>query len=203
MSQTTTPDEDEGNATSKLDGQGIRWGFSQKANGDCVLRNWDLFRRAAMRLCEVLIVEITFLIIGLLLIKYRQVSLEHMPSMPTAITVAGLVFIVFFLLFGGSAIWRMYQENKGVLVTRETITYPVRLGTYGIFPLYRNTVRIDRVLDASPLKVHEGTYKYSHVAYLSGEFGEAKIFFESKGGRDRLLAILKTRFPKVSRYRRT
>jgi hypothetical protein len=177
MSQTTDPGEDEGIATSELEGHGIWWGYSENANGDCVIRNWDLFRRAAMRLCGILIADDTLLIIGLLLIKDSQETLADTSSTPTVITVAGLAFIVIFLLLGGPiSIWRIYQESKGVLVTRETITYPVRLGTYGIFPLYRNTVRMDHVVDASPLKVHEGSYQYSHVAYLSGEFGEAKKF---------------------------
>jgi hypothetical protein len=200
MSQTAEPDEDEGRGTSKLEGQGIRWVFSMKKNGDCVIRNGDLSRRAAMWLCGILIGEITFLIIWLLAINnYNGVPHGNPPST----TAYSLAFIVLFLFFGGPiAVWKLYHEWKGVLVTRQIITYPLRLGHYGIFPYGRRTVRMSLVATASPEPVHEGPYKYSHLVALAGDFGAAKIFFENKNGRDRLLAILKTRFPKVRGYRR-
>lgn len=130
--------------------------------------------------------EITSLIIGLLLIKDVQVNLGDMSSTTRSLLGRWFTLVQFEDRFRGLA------DTAG----------PV-LGTYGIFPLWRQTVRMDQVKTASPMPVHEGTYQYSHVVYLSGEFGLAKIFFEAKGGRDHLLAILKTRFPKVAPYRRT
>ena len=73
-----------------------------------------------------------------------------------------------------------------------------RLGvTLGVLPLFRRTLNISEVLQASTART-AGGYP---IAYLSGEFGQAKILFDSKGGRDRLFAVLVKRFPHIKVHR--
>lgn len=94
--------------------------------------------------------------------------------------------------------WGSYVESQGTRINAHSVIYTVRLGlTLGVLPLFRRTLSIDEVLEASCTRT-EGGYR---VAHLSGEFGQAKIVFDSKGGRDRFFAILGKRFPQVKVHR--
>jgi hypothetical protein len=107
---------------------------------------------------------------------------------------------LFGLLFGLYCAWGFFLEVRGVRVSDKTISYPVRLGIdEGIFPLFPKSIPMEQVIQASSLRKKRGI----RIAYLSGEFGQAKILFDTKGGRDRLFVLLTTKFPHVKIYRWT
>lgn len=167
------------------EGQGISWGYAVTSTNVLVIRNWYLLLRALAASFFVLFIIVPYLILTMTLSK-GDVSVT-------------LVWFILFLFVGLYSVWCLCLEVLGVRITNNIITYAVRLGTDGALPLFRKTVRMAHVLDGSHKKIRKGMY----VVYLSGEFGEAKILFDTKGGRDRLLAILRERFPDVKRFRWT
>jgi hypothetical protein len=165
-----------GGGLMQREGQGISWGFATPA-GVLVIRNWYLLLGALGAACLGL-----FFLLAL-------VASEHDQA-------AALVALVFDLY----SLWAFVLELRGVRVTDDTVTYPVRLGIEsGIFPLFRKTILMAHVLQASSLRRQHGM----RVAYVSGEFGQAKILFDTKGGRDRFFAVLTSKFPHVKIYRWT
>ena len=157
--------------SGKHEGQGPSWGFAVGPTGILVIRCWYLLLAQAFACFVVML----FVLVN------------------PALIVPGLPLGLYFL-------WCLYLEVLGVSVAEDSVTYPVRLGIdTGIFPLFRKTVQMSNVLQASSRREKEGI----RIAYLSGEFGQAKLLFDTKGGRDRFFAILNTRFPNVKIYRWT
>ena len=153
----------------------ISWAFSITRNGTVVIRNW-------------------YLLFGFLLMTCfgAVVFLAVMNEDGLDASLAGIIFCLYGL-------WSFYLEVLGVRFTGPTVAYPVRLGLgSGIFPLFRKSIAMQDVLQASSLKT-AGIW----IAYLSGEFGQAKILFDTKGGRDRFFAILTSRVPHIKIYRWT
>jgi hypothetical protein len=108
--------------------------------------------------------------------------------------------------------WMAFLEWKGVELNDGRIIYPVRLGLplatiTEVPPLFRKTLDLSEVQDAATATIrHEkGDFiqQYIRVANLTGEFGAAKIVFDSKAGRDRLFAVLKKQFPHINIHRWT
>jgi hypothetical protein len=193
MPQTTELDQDERVTDPKTEGQGISWGWAVKPNGDIVVRNWYLLLKAAKNLCGVLIFVVTLLIILLILFKTEVLDPNTVTIQMSAIF--ALVFIGLFLPAGSISLWKIYHESKGILLTQEAITYPVRYGPYGSFPLFRRTIKMDQVMTASPKSIHEAPYEYFYNLYLSSDYFVARLFFDTKGGRG---SLVRTSTKKVS-----
>ncbi len=105
---------------------------------------------------------------------------------------------IFGLCVGLYGLWSFYLELLGVRIFQDVVSYPVRLGLgTGIFPLFRKSVSAGTVLQASSLTKPYGM----KVAYLSGEFGQAKILFDTKGGRDRFFAVVASKFRHIKIFR--
>lgn len=151
------------------------WGFATKPDGTLVFRNWYFLVATAG--------------IGLLL---------------------ALTGVLIFLV--PIPAWMVFLEWKGVELKDGQITYPVRLGlplaTITEVPaLFRKTLHLSEVHDATTATIrHErGDFiqQFIRVANLTGEFGAAKVVFDSKAGRDRLFAVLKKQFPHITIHRWT
>jgi hypothetical protein len=155
----------------------LRWGFATAVTGEIVIRNWYLVAGAlggALFGCYLLLAE-----------------LNHRGG--AVVVILTFFATLFFAYFS-------YLEILGVAMGDAVIMYPVRIGLGGgSVPLFRGAVPVDDVLQVSSLRKPKGMY----VAYLTGEFGEAKILFDRKGGRDRFFAILQKRRPKLRIYRWT
>lgn len=157
----------------------LRWGFATTAGGEVVIRNWYLVTGA--------LAGLVFSVAIFLAVRGDRGSDSF------GVEVLCLPAALFFL-------YSFYLEILGVTMGHPGIIYPVRVGLGdGLFPLFRGSVRVDDVLQASSLRKTRGMY----VAYLSGEFGEAKILFDTKGGRDRFFAVLNKRHPNIKIYRWT
>jgi hypothetical protein len=151
------------------------WGFATKPDGTLVFRNW-----------------------------YFLVA-----TIGIAILLA-LTGVLIFLV--PIPVWMAFLEWKGVEIKDRIITYPVRLGLplatiTEVPPLFRKTLDLNEVQDSatSTIRHERGDFiqQYIRVANLSGEFGAAKLVFDSKAGRDRLFAVLKKRFPHITIHRWT
>ena len=161
----------------------LSWGFAVTSTGTLVIRNWYL-------LFGSLLVTCTCLFFSLLFVALTAGNGNQDVA----------IFAFGSLLLGLYAAWSFYLELRGVRVTDKFISYPVRLGIdAGILPLFPKSIPMDEVLQASSLRKKRGKM----IAYMSGEFGEAKIVFDTKGGRDRLFALLSTKFPHIKIYRWT
>jgi GYF domain 2 len=166
------------------DHSGATWGYAVTSDGVPIIRNWYLLSGA---------------------LGGASVSVILFLVLDKGSAALALFFAIYFAQ-------RCYLEALGVQVMEDKVTYPVRLGD-GTLPLFRKSIPIASVLQASSQRVLQNssrrtkygmhkTYRM-YLAYLAGEFGEAKILFDTKGGRDRFLAILKFRFPHIKIYRWT
>jgi hypothetical protein len=152
----------------------LSWGFAVTSTGVLVIRNWYLLLGSLAVACYGL-----FLFCSLVGISRDQGA-------------------TVFALLSLYSLWSFYLEFLGVRISNGTLSYPVRLGSgNGIIPLFHKSVSMKHVLQASSLRKMGGI----RVAYLSGEFGQAKVVFDTKGGRDRLFAVLTTKFPHIKIYR--
>lgn len=152
----------------------IAWGYATNADGDAIIRNWYVIAAFAMAL-----------LVGTLFLN--EVSVNH--------DLLGAFFLVPALLYVS---WAFYVEICGVRVAPSFIDYPVRLGIdAGVFPLFRRRLETAEIAQGSSQRGPGSVYK----VYLSGEFGQAKLVFDTKGGRDRLFAIIQTRYPKIRIFR--
>lgn len=151
------------------------WGFATKPDGTLVFRNWY------------------FLV--------ATIGIAIMLALTGA-----LIFLV------PIPAWMAFLEWKGVELKNGQITYPVRLGLplatiTEVPPLFRKTIDLADVQDVATSTIrherHEFIQQYIRVANLTGEFGAAKIVFDSKAGRDRLFAVLKKQFPHITIHRWT
>lgn len=158
----------------KEQARGASWGYAVDRFGELVIRNWYLvFGELAIALIAMVFC------VGTILGTDRFLS------------AFGLTLFVY-------CCWGCYVESLGTRVNEDSVVYTVRLGiSLGVLPLFRRTLSINEVLQASGTRT-EGGYR---VAYLTGEFGQAKILFDSKGGRDRFFAILSKRFPHIKVHR--
>jgi hypothetical protein len=158
-------------------GRGISWGFAVSSTGILIIRNWYLLFGALLITC----VSLFFVL--------SSIGSGHDPGAD-----------VFIAVLGFYSLWCLLLETLGVRISEDSVTYPVRLGTYaGVFPLFQKKIPMLDVLQASSTMERNGM----RIAYLSGEFGQAKILFDTKGGRDRFFAVLNKRFPRVKIYRWT
>jgi hypothetical protein len=154
---------------------GISWGFAGTATGVLVIRNWYFLCSALTATCFVLLI--------------LQDSVRRSGDLDLKVLLSAC---------GAYLLWLIYLEAHGVQVGQDTLTYPVRLGIgRGILPLFCKIVPMQQVLEASSLREAHGL----RIAYLSGEFGQAKILFDTKAGRDRLFAVVKSKFPHIKVYR--
>ena len=157
--------------------QGVSWGYAVTETGNLVIRCWYLLFGAFALGC---------------FSAFMFVSTFGITQ--------NIVISIVSLVLGLYCFWSFYLEVRGVRIIENFVTYPVRLGVdSGIFPLFPKTVDMTNVLHASSLRQAGGLC----IGYLSGEFGLAKILFDTKGGRDRFFAILETRFPEIKIYRWT
>lgn len=158
------------------DGAGISWGFAVTSSGVLVIRNWYLLFGAASSSVVCFASFLAFI---------NDIHGEPMS----------LLFFVVAIY----SLWAFYLEVRGVRVTKDAVVYTVRLGVEsGVFPLFPKRIPMASVLHASSLRKNG-----MRIAYISGEFGQAKILFDTKGGRDRFFAILSKRFPRIKVYRWT
>lgn len=156
------------------------WGFATKADGTIVIRNWYFALVAA---------------------GFIGLSLLMLVNVPP-------VGILMLALSG----WALRLESKGVEIYEGSISYPVRLGlpfalATELPPLFTRTLELSQVSNATTENIQNRTSWFLQdrlrVALLTGEFGAAKIVFDSKAGRDRLFAILKDKYPHIKIYRWT
>ncbi|MBX3121597.1 MAG: hypothetical protein KF854_00885 [Nitrospira sp.] len=155
-----------------------KWGFAQGPKGELVIRNW-------------------YFIIGFGILAV--ISLGAVFSAPLATLVTAPVIG-----------WVLLLEGRGVQIHEGKVTYPVRLGLDGmggIVPLFPRELDLSEVSNATTTTVRAEVTASIHftyrVAYLTGEFGTAKLGFDTKGGRDRLFAILRDSYPSITIYRWT
>lgn len=151
------------------------WGFATKPDGTLVFRNWYFF-----------VATVGFAVL-------MALSGVLIPFVPIPA-------------------WMAFLEWKGVELKEGQVTYPVRLGlplatVTEIVPLFRKTLDLSEVHDATTdtIRHEKGDFiqQFLRVANLTGEFGAAKIVFDSKAGRDRLFAVLKKQFPHITIHRWT
>lgn len=149
---------------------GLSWGYAVSPSGELIIRNWYF-------LCAwVLLVPVSLLCM--------LAATAHNSSLLVCAAILGCSYIC----------WGTYLEWTGVRVGSQSISYPIRLGfDIDVVPLFRKSVLMSEVLEASSLTLKKG----ARAVYLSGEFGQAKIVFDTKGGRDRLLALIAERYPSI------
>lgn len=154
---------------------GRDWGFAAKPDGTLVFRNWYF-------LVATIGIAILLALTGVLIL------LVPIPA------------------------WMAILEWKGVELKDGQITYPVRLGLplatiTEVPPLFRKRLNLSEVQDVATSTIRreraDFIQQYIRVANLTGEFGAAKIVFDSKAGRDRLFAVLKRQFPHITIHRWT
>ena len=154
---------------------GASWGYAVSPSGALVIRNWYLL--------------VTWIVLALIGLIIAGAFISQVDGSP----IAAVSFVA-----SAYAWWGFHLEWAGVRIGNGSLSYPVRLGfDVGIAPLFRKAVPMSDVLEASSLTLKNG----ARAVYLSGEFGQAKLLFDTKGGRDRLLALLKARFPEIKIYR--
>ena len=150
---------------------GLSWGYAELGDGTLVIRNWNLIVGWA---------------ILILCILFFSTMLAVQPD-TRGLSVVGLFAALYF-------VWAFALECGGVRVGSGTLSYPVRLGSdHFAMPIFRRSIALGEVLQASGHNVRQG----ARIVYLSGEFGQAKVHFDTKGGRDRLFALLREHFPEV------
>jgi hypothetical protein len=155
----------------------LSWGYARGSGGEAIIRNWYL-------IC-------TFAAATALVLFWAYDGGSSQRSLGGA----GLLYLC--AIWG---LWSLYLEARGVVVGFDRVTYPIRLGIdSGVLPLFQRTLLTSDIQQASTQRMPHGAYK----VYLSGEFGQAKLVFDTKGGRDRLLTIMNTRFPQIRIFRWT
>ncbi len=166
----------------------LSWGFARTSTGTLVIHNWYRLFGSLLVACFCFLLSLPCLILS-------GGTLAAAGNGGQVVASLFFAFIGLLLLYPA---WIFYLELRGVRVTDKFISYPVRLGLGpGIFPLFPKSIPMEEVLQASSLRKKRGIM----IAYLSGEFGEAKIVFDTKGGRDRLFTLLKEKFPHIKIYR--
>jgi hypothetical protein len=151
------------------------WGFATTSSGDVVVRNWSF---------------VTAFLIGTIICGGLGITALLYGAL------SSIMFLMGMLYFS----YAIYLEALGIVVSNSKVIYPIRIGFRdGWMPLFRRIVSAEDVLQVSSQRRPGGMY----VAYLSGEFGEARIVFDTKGGRDRFFAVLHKRIPRIKIYRWT
>jgi hypothetical protein len=109
-------------------------------------------------------------------------------------------------------------ELQGVAINENIIVYPVRIGVLTIipFPIFRRSFRLDTAINATAdtITTYSGRGRVKTVygrsrsqtfrqrlMYISGEGGQAKLWFSSKAGRDRLFALIQYYAPHIRKFR--
>jgi hypothetical protein len=100
-------------------------------------------------------------------------------------------------------LWIIALELRGVKVSGTKIRFPVRLQLYGPypFPMYLRTIRMDAASEATAETRHTAPFGSLRIMYITGDFGQAKVWFASKGYRDRLFNVLRSRGGHIRQYR--
>jgi hypothetical protein len=161
-----------------IDKERAKWAYAKGPNGEMIFRNWYFIITAG---------------------ALTSISVLAVFSAPIA-TLVTAPFIG----------WVLWLEWHGVQLHEGKITYPVRLGLDGmggILPLFNRTLDLAEVSNATTTTIRTeiatSVRVAYRIAYLTGEFGTAKIVFDTKGGRDRLFAIIRDSHPHITVHRWT